>query len=353
MLAVNNDSQSAPPREKELKKRVRQLSPSHENSRDKLIKTRRVQSPLSKATNETSRDKVLRPRKVPVNNRLIDDFFQSTVQKLNAYPDTRSPESPTTLIASLQEKCQELERICQDKEEQLRAVSNNRTIVHSALQAALNKREKELASIKEEKEENDAKVRKIVEEFVKKEIDREAKDQREKLATDGARLGRIVYTRAGMRSVETWEEGYSSLQISARRAELQRKRKILERRRSLAEEASNCIANGERFEEFVGGIEVKNKFDAIEAIESVRYHLENIRKEERDLSADEQSLNDEKAAHIRALKCVASEDASRFRTRPTVSFCYCCCIDPHKGYYISLDSTIIASRTLCFACSPW
>jgi hypothetical protein len=46
---------------------------------------------------------------------------------------------------------------------------------------------------------------------------------------------------------------------------------------------------------------------------------------ERELAEEEMALNDEKGAHIRALKRVASEDASRFRTRPKVCYIYMSC----------------------------
>jgi tousled-like kinase len=57
-------------------------------------------------------------------------------------------------------------------------------------------------------------------------------------------------------------------------------------------------------------------FDAREAIELVRFHLDTVRLQEHELAKEELALNDEKGAHIRALKRVASEDASRFRSRP-------------------------------------
>ena len=68
----------------------------------------------------------------------------------------------------------------------------------------------------------------------------------------------------------------------------------------------------------VEGITLLSKLDAVEALESVRFHLDTVQRKLKDLEEEEQRLQDEKVAHIRALKRLASEDGSRFRTRPKV-----------------------------------
>jgi tousled-like kinase len=161
---------------------------------------------------------------------------------------------------------------------------------------------------------------------------REARELRERLATDGARLGKIVYTRAGMRSVETWEDGRASKQLMLRKTVLQEKRRTLEQRQTAAkrvikqveeskENQSDVSASSDHDEtDLVGGIHVRTPLEAMEAFESVRFHLSNVRRQEKELVLEDQTLNDEKCAHIRALKRVASEDSSRFRSRPKVRY---------------------------------
>ena len=254
-----------------------------------------------------------------------------------------SVESTSTANANpaLEKRIQELEQTCRDKEEQLKAVANNRTILHTALQAALDQRDKELKELKERQAEWESRSRTVLEEFVLADATRTARVVRERLAADGARLGRLVYSRGGIRSapVENWEEGHAICSLVQRKSAWREKRKRLESRyRAAQKQAQEWLSPPESPLEpttekdpkspsdtsqssinnntpsFSGDMPVRTKMDAMQALESARFHLENLRKEERELLAQEQKLNDEKGAHIRALKRVASEDASRFRT---------------------------------------
>ena len=70
-----------------------------------------------------------------------------------------------------------------------------------------------------------------------------------------------------------------------------------------------------------------DELDAMEAEESVTTHLSMLHKKEVELAEEERTLRAEKEAHIRELKRVASEDASRFKSRPKVRgdfFCSQC-----------------------------
>ncbi len=235
-------------------------------------------------------------------------------------------------VLRLRQRVDELEKLCQDKEEQLKAVSNNRTILHTALKSALAQREKELDEARRSKERLAQNASRVIEKLVQSARARDARELREKLALDGARLGRIVYSRAGLRNtVESWEDGHATKQLQKRRKELQAQRKALEQRQEAAHRATlrlqeehgdkenhSPTGSGDANVESVGGILVRSELDAMEAEESVRFHLNSIREKEKELDKEEQALNDEKGAHIRALKRVASEDASRFRSRPTV-----------------------------------
>lgn len=204
-------------------------------------------------------------------------------------------------------KCNKLQQLLQDKDEQLKAVTNNKTILHTALQAALEKTKKELITTKAKIAERDEATSRVLEDLLRWKSNQQAKDLREKLAADGARLGRIVYARTGMRAVESWEEGYATKDLEQRKLELTKKRKTLQAR-------ADSLKNKE------AGTDVEGSplLELIEARESIRMHLENLTHQETELAQEEQALNDEKGAHIRALKRVASEDASRFRSRPKV-----------------------------------
>ena len=296
---------------------------------------------MTSAVNEQSRDRSnpaskASKAKPPANNKLIHDFFSSATTgnakkkagakasfssstatgtsgstKASAAGSGGSTASPSDTGSSnnatneLAQKCQKLEQLVQDKDEQLKAVANNRTILQSALQTALTKKTEEYDTLKKETERKQEQTSQVLEELLRWKSNQQAKELRERLATDGARLGRIVYTRAGMRAVESWEEGYATKDLEERKKELKSKKVALEKRYKKFEDDKE---NGS-----------VTDLEAIEAKEAVRMHLSNIRQKEKELAEEESALNDEKGAHIRALKRVASEDSSRFRSRPKVS----------------------------------
>jgi hypothetical protein len=278
----------------------------------------------------------------PVNNKTMHDFFQAattgkrkkestggdtdndSVGTSNSIAPTTAPSAAiSTTTASTSNstsnnninnnnnnkdhywhaKYLKLQQLLQDKDEQLKAVTNNKTILHTALQSALEKTKKELACETERYENRVVRTSTELEDLLRWKATRQAKEVREKMASDSARLGKIVVSRAGMRAVESWEEGYATRDMEHRKYELCDKRVVLEARL----EATRGVKEN-----------VSSRLEAMEAHESVRMHLEGVQAKERELAEEEQALNDEKGAHIRALKRVASEDASRFRARPKV-----------------------------------
>jgi len=266
----------------------------------------------------------------PSNNRSIHDFFSSsststtssshkkgstavashaaTGNNGNASNTPRTGSSSalkndlTTDQVDWAARCQKLEQLLQDKDEQLKAVTDNKTILHTALQSALEKTKNELENVRNRMDEKNLAMSTVLEDLLRWKSNQQAKNLRETLAADGARLGRIVYARAGMRALESWEEGYATKDLEYRKQALATKRDALEARSKHVETMT----------------ETDNTFEGMEAREAIRMHIDNLKIQELELSKEEQALNDEKGAHIRALKRVASEDASRFRHRPKV-----------------------------------
>ena len=317
------------------------------------------------STNKVGSTAANKASKVPKNNKLIRDFFTAArtnnakgaaVKALQSQQPQKAPgtpppaslraaglsspgtPSPNTQVAQLRQKCQDLEQMCQEKDAQLQAVSNNRTILQTAVQSALKQREAELEHLKQEHGDYRSQVNSVVEDLMRQQALQEAQRLRQKLASDGTRLGRIVYTRAGMRSVESWEEGTASRQLLERRKVLQTQLEGLEKRQEKARAAEQAF--GQRQQQaatkenqhksssknnessssppVAEGIPLETPLDALEALESVRLHIENVQRKLYDLEQEEKRLKDEKVEHIQALKRVASEDSSRFRQRPKV-----------------------------------
>lgn len=240
-------------------------------------------------------------------------------------------------LEKLRAQCQTLEQLCNDKEERLKAVANNQTILHSSLKKALNSKEKELVEMRESHGHSINLSRKALENLVLAKSTREAKELRQKVANDGMRLGRLVYKRVGMHTAESWENGSAITSLEARLVDLKRKKAILEQRQRDVRKASrrtsrnidfqtdnnnsSAPANGKRSDED-SELLLSDILDVMAADETIRMHLTNIKKQESALSLEMAALEKEKFAHIRELKRVACEDSSRFNLKRLVSFSY-------------------------------
>ena len=258
------------------------------------------------------------------DSHLVHRRLQSSTIKV-------SLDAHSTELELLKRKYDELKQECQDKDEQLKAVSNNRTILHTALQAALRQREQELDTLQQSTDEKNSKYRHALEELIRTDACQEARELREKLAADGARLGRIMSIPSVAQkgpprmlmhhrtTIESWEDGYATKELQQKMKELQTKKVVLE-----ARQVEAVLAEEKHFSTMKNSLPASDStslstLEIREAVESVRYHLFNVRQQERELALAEQALNDEKGAHVRALKRVASEDASRFRARPKLN----------------------------------
>jgi len=262
-------------------------------------------------------------KKSAPDNQKIDQFFTAVKKNMNAQEGINASTShlnrqgeSSAEVEALRARCHELEKSCRDMDGQLKAVSNNQTIMHTSLKAALSRREQELEEMKKSHTMETTKRRNIIETLVRNNSARESKELRQKLASDGARLGRIIYTRAGLRSVESWEEGHASKLLQRRHTELEAKKRSLhakqEKMDKSAVEANNVDLSME-------STVLSDALSLIEAKESLRYHLDSVRRQEIELRDEQNALCEEKNEHIRALKLVASEDASRFRSRPKLN----------------------------------
>ena len=227
------------------------------------------------------------------------------------------------IISKLRQKCQELQQVCKDKDEQLKAVSNNQTILHTSLRAAVAKLEKKVATLQETHQATQTKSAAVLEKLLLAAREGEAKEVRQKLAHDSARVGRIIYTRAGMRAVEGWEEGHAAKALQQKYAELQAQKQVLEERkkRVLAKNNNDKRSDGQDADQSHNtndAMAYQDSLSVLEAEESVRLHLYNLSKREKALSEEKQALGLERGRHIRNLKRAAAEDESRFRSRPKV-----------------------------------
>src|SRR5210317_1915306 len=209
-------------------------------------------------------------------------------------------------------------------------------MISTNLQRQLKSMKQELESVRRETNVKATKAMTVVETLVREESIRAAKELRQQLASDGARLGRLVSSRVGLRSHDHWEDGHDPLVVKQRKAELKQKREALERRReelsktSLEPEARASQHTNQSTDTILeseasnsqSDLSMMNEFDRFEANETIKMHLDEVRREEAKLNDQERALQIEKQAHVRALKRVASEDSSKFRLKYKVSWAY-------------------------------
>jgi hypothetical protein len=342
-----NSNLASPVHKKSSKSEENSRSPHRhifsEFSRDRSNSTTTATTATTATTTTTKTSKAPKEKEPPANNRRIHDFFRVAPSNNNNNNNTKekppsaaaaaTANSTATTTATTNAnatdwhtKCQKLEQLLQDKDEQLKAVTNNKTILHTALQSALHKTKLELQQVQQTHKSKTTKTTTILEDLLRWKSSQQAKELRGKLASDGAaRLGRIVVQKVGLRAVESWEEGYATKDLVARKVQqkdrLQQLQARLEQvsKSNTTTTATTAATTTTATTTPTPNTTTSDKLLILEAKESVQRHLHNCQAALRELAQEEQALNDEKGAHIRALKRVASEDASQFRSKPKVS----------------------------------
>jgi len=225
-------------------------------------------------------------------------------------------------IQTVQSQNSQLQSELADAQSQLKALSSTRTLLHNQLQTALRRTESKLKEVTLESESFRNRAAGVVEDMLRREEGRRQREERERLAREGVRLGRWVgsgtrglgmMAKTGIESI--WEDGYGVRECKKRKGKLKRRKEVLEERlKKGGMGAKEVDATSDIAED--GVKEGTDRLEREEFQESVHIHLQELRREERGLDREEKRLFEEKATHKRALKRIASEDSSRFKHRP-------------------------------------
>ena len=287
------------------------------------------------ASDDVSSSAQSQPRKAPQD---ATSPSRTTKKQSSGSKDDSSAEAANLQLEHkrLRGKIEELQKQLEDANARNNSIRNNQTMISTNLQRQLKSMKQELESVRHETNVKATKAMNIIETLVREESIRAAKELRQQLASDGARLGRLVSSRVGLRSHDHWEDGHDPLVVKQRKAELKQKREALERRReelskpSLEPEARASQHTNQSTDTILeseasnsqSDLSMMNEFDRFEANETIKMHLDEVRREEAKLNEQERALQIEKQAHVRALKRVASEDSSKFRLKYKVSWAY-------------------------------
>lgn len=156
----------------------------------------------------------------------------------------------------------------------------------------------------------------------------ERKSARQRCMENRLRLGQFVTQRQGASFVENWVDGYAFTdlskqqeKISQERDEMEKQRKVLGKRKpSSAPSNFNKIKTTKENDGFVRPIDKPlTVSEYYEQDEIMKLRQAALKKEDVDLSTDLEKLEQERNIHIRELKRINSEDASRFNNHPILN----------------------------------
>lgn len=217
-------------------------------------------------------------------------------------------------------QCELLRRKCQEKDSELAAIANNRTLQNTSLHAALKQREKEMKTLQFQHSEEKKRVQIALEAFVRMDATRASRELRDRLATDSLRIGRFVQSRVGMRTLESWQDGHALIELKSAKKSLEAKRMLLEQRHQSAVAALQKLRDEDKENRIRKKMDtdISARLSIVEAYETSKLHMYSLQEEEKTLQFRESQLVTEKSNHIRALKNVVNEDGSRFSNKSKV-----------------------------------
>eukprot|EP00898_Chlorokybus_atmophyticus_P002224 jgi/Chlat1/3001/Chrsp2S04716 len=214
--------------------------------------------------------------------------------------------------ASLEQQRQAFEQERLSWRSQMEATQQQSTRAQEALQEAEQQNQKlvaELQKASEREQCRELKVCRMLADLVVEAAKKERMACRVKLRQDQVMLGTIGVQRAGPVLSEVWEDGQSFVDLNAKQVALTQQREAVERLRKQLKKPPTVV-DGEAVDE--NGAMTGQDQQIAEEIYKIK--LANLKKEEDYLLKERERLDAAKSKHIRELKRVRDEDASRFNT---------------------------------------
>eukprot|EP00948_MAST-09A_sp_MAST-9A-sp1_P000768 g768.t1 len=245
--------------------------------------------------------------------------FSDTVQGHN----NAAPGSSGTTQVSYGQQMLEKQRIEYEKkikgvQEVEERTQRELSMARGALRASYSEQEKlkkKLLEVKHKHEYQRTLALNSVETLIREKFALEAKQIRQKLATDAFRLGKVITERVPMgmgmgRNAgylqEVWENGYGFTELRIKKAELAARKNRLVQQKKQRNRRIKALGGEKRLND-------AQRLAVAEKEEVFRLNFVRLRREEHNLEEAYRSLESEKALHIRELKRVRDEDRSRFR----------------------------------------
>jgi len=187
----------------------------------------------------------------------------------------------------------------------------------------------QIAADKKLKEKNARSVE-LLKEFLIEQAIQHKKEMREKTMRNRLRLGQFNTVRQGATFVEQWSDGHSFGEINKKlgqtqyqKEELDKQRKILQKRKPLSEKTEKKEKRSKFTDD--GFLKPASLFSPMgvneyhEQDEILRLRANAIKKEEQELQQELEKLERERNIHIRELKRINNEDQSRLNHNPILN----------------------------------
>ncbi|CAH8569175.1 unnamed protein product [Heterobilharzia americana] len=166
-------------------------------------------------------------------------------------------------------------------------------------------------------QENAVRSREMIRELLIEKSLLERKTTRQKVMENRLRLGQFITQRQGAHFEEKWIEGSRFKELDQRRKNIELVREEIERKKKQWNKRKPNVGDGKK--------STKSKYDEVsvdefyEQLEIYDLRKQMLVKEDKEIQMELERLDRERNLHIREIKRISNEDASRFKDHPLLN----------------------------------
>ncbi|CAH8858592.1 unnamed protein product [Trichobilharzia szidati] len=166
-------------------------------------------------------------------------------------------------------------------------------------------------------QENALRSREMIRELLIEKSLLERKTTRQKVMENRLRLGQFITQRQGAHFEEKWIEGSRFKELDQRRKNIEHVREEIERKKKQWNKRKPNVGEGKK--------STKSKYDEVsvdefyEQLEIYDLRKQMLVKEDKEIQMELERLDRERNLHIREIKRISNEDASRFKDHPLLN----------------------------------
>ncbi|KAA0185452.1 TLK1 [Fasciolopsis buskii] len=166
-------------------------------------------------------------------------------------------------------------------------------------------------------QENAQRSREVIRELLIEKSVLERKTTRQKVMENRLRLGQFVTQRQGAHFEEKWIEGSRFKELDQRRKNIELVREEIERKKKQWNKRKPSLGDGKKNSKSRGDEVSVDEF--YEQLEIYDLRKQMLVKEDKEIQMELERLDRERNLHIREIKRIANEDASRFKDHPLLN----------------------------------